>query len=495
MNNSDRNNNTDDDCKGNNKSMGACTFDVGAVLGARGQCKAKKLATGGTLICHIRKSTGTGLLRLQMSAEKLKNTEGFGLLRKSDPFFELSRQVNSAGSLTWDNVFRSNVVKNNLNPEWNSAAIPLSTLCGGDLDAAVRVTIFDHESKGDHVLMGMFETTTRGLVNAAASGGTFTCNKSGNGTGTIKVLKADVCGAETEEEQVSERMAAAAVSAPAGPPSFLDYVSGGLELNVVVAIDFTGSNGDPRQPGTLHHIDKNSMNPYEKAISAIIPILSKYDADQKFPVLGFGAKYNGVVHHAFQCGDQPEVHGVQGVLDAYQKVFSSGLIMSSPTDITHVMEQAAKRAKDNVSGGKQAYTILLIITDGAVSDVQATADTLARISDAPLSIVIVGVGSADFSAMQFLDDANASSRRDIAQFVEFNKHSTSSVSLSSATLQEIPHQVVSYFQSKGVQPHAAVTVEEADIVVEEQEEEIDLSLDIGEGDIKVSGGGVTAVQW
>jgi len=30
---------------------------------------------------------------------------------------------------------------------------------------------------------------------------------------------------------------------------FVDYVSGGCELNVMVAIDFTGSNGDPRTPG------------------------------------------------------------------------------------------------------------------------------------------------------------------------------------------------------------------------------------------------------
>ena len=32
---------------------------------------------------------------------------------------------------------------------------------------------------------------------------------------------------------------------------FLDYIAGGCELNVAVAIDFTGSNGDPRQPGKL----------------------------------------------------------------------------------------------------------------------------------------------------------------------------------------------------------------------------------------------------
>lgn len=41
-------------------------------------------------------------------------------------------------------------------------------------------------------------------------------------------------------------------------PSFLDYVRGGLALNFVVAVDFTGSNGDPHHPASLHF---NSPSP------------------------------------------------------------------------------------------------------------------------------------------------------------------------------------------------------------------------------------------
>ncbi len=143
------------------------------------------------------------------------------------------------------------------------------------------------------------------------------------------------------------------------------------------------------------------MNHYEKAISAIVNILSKYDSDQKFPVYGFGAKYGGVVRHCFQCGPTAEVHGVQGVLEAYRGVFRSGLIMSGPTVFTEVIQTAAARATSAQEAarrkGQQAYTILLILTDGAVSDVQATAQVLDQVSNAPLSVVIIGVGNADFS--------------------------------------------------------------------------------------------------
>ncbi len=44
--------------------------------------------------------------------------------------------------------------------------------------------------------------------------------------------------------------------------------------------------------------------------------------------------------------------------------------------------------------------MLLIITDGQVNDMEATIDEIVRASALPLSIIIVGVGDADFSAMQ-----------------------------------------------------------------------------------------------
>ena len=47
----------------------------------------------------------------------------------------------------------------------------------------------------------------------------------------------------------------------------------------------------------------------------------------------------------------------------------------------------------------QKYSILLILTDGAASDVTATAKCIDGIDEAPLSIIIVGIGGADFSTM------------------------------------------------------------------------------------------------
>jgi hypothetical protein len=325
--------------------------------------------------------------------------------------------------------------------------------------------------------------------------------------GTIKIVSATVDGIE----EVSEQLAKVAVSAPLEAPSktapykpfdrpsFVDYISGGCELNVMVAIDFTASNGDPRKPGTLHHLG-SAKNDYEKAISAIVGILAKYDSDRMFPVVGFGAKYDGVLCNCFQCGAQEEVHGVAGVLDAYARVFDSGLIMCEQTVFTEVIEAAAARAtctlKEADANGSQAYTILLILTDGAVSDVQATAASLIQASDAPLSVVIVGVGDADadFTSMQFLADRGKSGTRDIAQFVQFNKDIHDSVALTSETLKEIPNQLVGYFQSKSIAPLPPIKRTDSEITTESIDEKLELTMDIVNGEIVITSGGESLVD-
>lgn len=45
----------------------------------------------------------------------------------------------------------------------------------------------------------------------------------------------------------------------------------------------------------------------------------------------------------------------------------------------------------------------MILTDGIINDMQKTIDQIVRGSSLPLSIIIVGVGQADFSSMDVLD--------------------------------------------------------------------------------------------
>jgi hypothetical protein len=342
-----------------------------------------------------------------------------------------------------------------------------------------------------------------GLQAAAQHGRPLDLKRKGKKTGEIMVINASVAGVESITDKLQTTTLSSSSPEPAvynpsngrsggGGDMFLEYVEGGCQLNVVVAMDFTGSNGDPRKPGTLHYLNPSQRNDYEKAISAIVSILGKYDSDKQYPVWGFGAKFDGEIQHCFQCGDSEKHSGVKGVLDAYHSVFKSGLVMSGPTVFEEVIRVAARhatQAQDTAkSKGGQCYTVLLILTDGAVSDVQATARSLEEVSGAPLSVVIVGVGNADFSGMKFLDNFSGPGKRDIVQFVEFNKFKDSSHALTQETLNEIPAQLSGYFQSMNIPPSPPIGRADSSVIVDE-EEEIDLSLDIGEDEIVVVGGG------
>lgn len=72
----------------------------------------------------------------------------------------------------------------------------------------------------------------------------------------------------------------------------------------------------------------------------------------------------------------------------------------------------------------------MILTDGIINDLEKTIDEVVKGSTLPLSIIIVGIGNADFDQMEQLDadDAPLFSRiinkyaaRDIVQFVPFRE--------------------------------------------------------------------------
>src|SRR5258706_223004 len=85
--------------------------------------------------------------------------------------------------------------------------------------------------------------------------------------------------------------------------SFLDYIRGGTEMHFAVAIDFTASNGDVKDPRSLHYINpyQQTPNAYETALRSVGEIIAHYDSHGMFPGFGFGAKVlpRDIVSHQF----------------------------------------------------------------------------------------------------------------------------------------------------------------------------------------------------
>ncbi len=122
---------------------------------------------------------------------------------------------------------------------------------------------------------------------------------------------------------------------------------------------------------------------YQQAIVSVGEILANYDPLQQFACYGFGGVVNRVVNHCFALNGNPSspvVSGVQGMLDAYEKALLN-VGLSGPTNFAPVINTAAAAAQsfvDGYRGGQQRYAVLLIMTDGQITDMSATVEAIAR---------------------------------------------------------------------------------------------------------------------
>ena len=246
--------------------------------------------------------------------------------------------------------------------------------------------------------------------------------------------------------------------------SFLDYLRGGMQINLWVAIDFTGSNGIPSSPTSLHYIGVES-NQYETAIRECGNIVAYYDNDQKFPAFGFGAYFNGSpeVSHCFPLNgnlEDPEIFSIDCILQTYRNILYNTKF-AGPTNFHNFIEYANDSIIKEISKGNyNIYNILMILTDGIIGDMDETINALVESSFLPISVIIIGIGNADFTNMDILDadddplyDKNGrKADRDLVQFVPFRDFHNDGQKLAEQVLEEVPRQIVEYYQHQKISP-------------------------------------------
>ncbi|XP_034446615.1 copine-8 isoform X1 [Hippoglossus hippoglossus] len=391
---------------------------------------------------------------MQFCANKLDKKDFFG---KSDPFMVFYRS-NEDGTFTI--CHKTEVMKNTLNPVWQPFSIPVRALCNGDYNRTIKVEVYDWDRDGSHDFIGELTTSYKELCRGQSQLNVYEVmnakkkikKKRYINSGTVSLLSFSV---ESEH-------------------TFLDYIKGGTQIHFTVAIDFTASNGNPSQSTSLHYMNPYQMNAYAMALKAVGEIIQDYDSDKMFPALGFGAKLppDGRVSHEFPLNgniENPYCNGMEGILDAYHQSLKT-VQLYGPTNFAPVVNHVASYAAA-VQDGSQ-YFVLLIITDGVISDMAQTKEAIVNAAKLPMSIIIVGVGQAEFDAMVELDgdDIRISSRgklaeRDIVQFVPFRdymdrtgNHVLSMARLAKDVLAEIPDQLISYMKSRGIKPNTVPPV-------------------------------------
>ena len=254
-------------------------------------------------------------------------------------------------------------------------------------------------------------------------------------------------------------------------PTFISYLRSGINIGLTIGIDFTGSNGHYKDPPSLHYLG-GGLNNYESAIRSCGDIVSAYDKEKLFPVFAFGfnfidpylnnfdGKYTDF-NYPINCNiDNPSIKYIDGVLQEYRN-FITKIHLSGPTYFSPMINDLIFEVEKELEEGKIFnYHIIMILTDGMIDDMNETKDSLVAASFLPISVIIIGIGDGDFTKMDILDadenplyDSNhRKADRDLVQFVPYNRFKNNPQKLAEQVLEEIPRQVVEYYQHKGIQP-------------------------------------------
>lgn len=401
---------------------------------------------------------------LTISCHNLDRKDFNGL---SDPFFTISR-VLAGGNKNPLPIYKSPILKKTINPTWSSLVIPFKNLTpSGNRTEPLCVSVWDWDEKGGEDFIGSFDTTLESLMLAR----------------NIPLINPKKAKGLSSMFYKNSGLFSVISGSLIDEPSFLDYIVAGAKINLAVAVDLTASNQYPHHSTSLHHFpellkvnDGNGnlvppissqlafgnqsvpFNEYQAAIAGLGQIIQEYDSDKIFPLYGFGFERLGVRQRCALFGD---CHGVKGLLSTYKSVICDPDVrLSGPTDFAPVIRSATMRLRQEMKDLKEnqiVYHILLIITDGLITDINDTLAELVNASTLPISIVVVGVGGEDFSMMKLLDgdDGNGGWRnlpdgrkaRDIVQFVAMRNVQGNPFALARETLAEIPGQFLEYVKA------------------------------------------------
>lgn len=383
---------------------------------------------------------------------------GVGGLRKATkPYFELQREMKDGqmAVVKYSEVFSDYSSRSGAVNRFRPFTIPLAKLCNSDKERKLRLVFMNFDKRAVYHKCGSVDFTLAGLMRDFK-------DKEGTRSAPIyEVVKHRRNGSTVVAGQiaVTQLMVQSDIT-------FLDYVQkGGVVINTVFAVDMSMTNGNPSDPGSIHFLNPRGPNEYEAAIRDVGNVLADLDSSKAFPSWGFGAclpPYLNAISHCFPLSDGPSAicGSVAGVKDAYREMLKH-VRPHQPCKYGPVLRKVIDQARtEDERSNHSVYTVLVLFTDGDFVDYEDVTDLIVGASDLPLSIVIVGIGSAekpklqdldgDYEHLQNSDGIRAS--RDIVQFVPFLKYRSNPAQLATAVLEEIPDQLVSFYRDLGIRP-------------------------------------------
>eukprot|EP00474_Spongospora_subterranea_P005100 CRZ05558.1 hypothetical protein [Spongospora subterranea] len=183
------------------------------------------------------------ILNLQISGANIKGLSGRSLVswtsgKTSNPYLEFWRATDRDNLVP---VYRTEAMMNNCYPIWNPIQMNMQQFCNRDEESEITIKCIHYSVKNNDRVIGVVRVTPKELVS---------------GTIHALILK----GGEKGDEPVGQLNIVHGDITRHPLNSFLDYIREGCEINLMVAIDFTASNGRATEKDSLHYVDP--QNPY-----------------------------------------------------------------------------------------------------------------------------------------------------------------------------------------------------------------------------------------
>ena len=181
-------------------------------------------------------------------------------------------------------------------------------------------------------------------------------------------------------------------------PTFADYLLGGYEISLTLAIDFSVSNGNHTLSSSYHHLTPNNDNTYMECIKSVIDFALRFSnkSHSNLPVVvyGFGAvpTHLGNVSHCFALNQEerdPTIHNSDTLWRHYENIVRDSE-PAGPVPLAHVIHKCLHDVM-----AQECYTqyrVCYVLTAGAVCDVIEVKNLLVESAKYPLSFVLVGIG-------------------------------------------------------------------------------------------------------
>uniref|UniRef100_A0A1I7RLU5 Copine-8 n=1 Tax=Bursaphelenchus xylophilus TaxID=6326 RepID=A0A1I7RLU5_BURXY len=408
---------------------------------------------------------------LTISAHDLKDVDPDG---GNDPYCVVSvSDAAMARQRHWEEIGRTEMLTNTLDPEW---ATKILLTYYFEEQQRLQFEIFDKQ--GAHKKrMGVASMLLHEVVGSRYNRKTKTLYEEGKAHGTITVTAEEL--SEGRQESVYFVVSASDLDRK----DFLGKCDPFLKV-------FRYNEDRTLQLAYRTRYHEQTLNPKWKPFEVHINQLCYGDKDREFLIECYDWDNDGnhdlvgscttTVNRLLNKIDKtlPNLEtndcrcaGVDGLLNAYL-IAQRRVELSGPTDFAPTIRFAARHAAALPEDGSK-YSVLLIITDGVITDIEASKEEIVKASTLPLSIIVVGVGYDSFDEMKILDSDNHMlsangkyAKRDIVQFVQLRKFlpphrelsnedlEEAKAKLAKEVLYEVPGQLTSYMKSKGIYPRS-----------------------------------------